>query len=412
MTYHCRSCRAPLQLDESLTHIPKAQARVLLSKKPPEPAPFEPRIPPERLKYYTEALELGSSAEILRSCSPEPETDGQLFVLVLDTEEDGEQLPDFSKIKSLRHVFEFLLHNQDIAHPMCAECLALLAENYKFKFDETQREKEHYSAFLRKLRLRGDDAVEAKLAQTAQETAALAAAERGKMAELELLEREHEELVAELLALDTRLAALKDGELRRLLQSRNALLLELQAQNSHLEQGQALHQRRLNHLDELRAFNVHTHLFHITFGLHGAINGFRLGHKVPWAENNAALGQVVHLLAFLQAQRGVALDKYELVPMGSRSSVRCEGRVLALHLSNEFSLGKLFNYNKLDVLMIALADIVARVGAGTGFPYEIRHDRVGGCSVRVLGTQWTEACRFLLTNLNWMLLGSRVASQS
>ncbi|KAK7676912.1 autophagy protein 6 [Cerrena zonata] len=87
--------------------------------------------------------------------------------------------------------------------------------------------------------------------------------------------------------------------------------------------------------------------------------------------------------------------------------------ILNLYSSNEFSLGKLFNFNKLDVSMIALLDILYQIGKKLStinqeieLPYGIskRRDSIGGKSIRVTSNgEWTHSCKFLLTNLNWIL---------
>lgn len=198
---------------------------------------------------------------------------------------------------------------------------------------------------------------------------------------------------------------------------------------SHLEHSKALYQKQLDHLDSLRTLNIYKRLFNILFDgeeSYGRINGFRLGYRVPLPEVNAALGQVVHLLKFLQKRLDLELEGYKLVAMGSKSYLvktarvsaeEAEGRrgssILQLHSTNEFTLGKLFNFNKLDVSLIALLDIVSQFEARIKeldeefeLPYAISptHDKIGGKSIRVtLNSRWTEACTFLLTDLAWML---------
>ena len=50
-------------------------------------------------------------------------------------------------------------------------------------------------------------------------------------------------------------------------------------------------------------------------------------------------------------------------------------------------------------LYIQRSDPSARV------PYEIRGDKIGGLSIRNLGdlVAWTEACKYTLTNLKWLV---------
>ena len=61
--------------------------------------------------------------------------------------------------------------------------------------------------------------------------------------------------------------------------------------------------------------------------------------------------------------------------------------------------------------MIALLDIVSLIEAKVlsidqeiELPYKIKNDTIGGKSIRVTSnSEWTSSCKFLLTNLNWIL---------
>ena len=145
-----------------------------------------------------------------------------------------------------------------------------------------------------------------------------------------------------------------------------------------MEQSKAAYDVQLDHIDKLRNLNIYTRIFHISCDSQdkfATINGFRLGHKIIWPEINAALGQIVLLLVFLIKRLKLDLKNYKLVPMGSQSQIikfsakdAVDGTtksktILNLYSSDEFSLGKLFNFNKLDVAMIALLDIVSLIEA-------------------------------------------------
>lgn len=351
---------------------------------------------------------------------------------------------------TLENIFKILSSNQDIDHPLCLECSDFLLTNYKLKFDKDQKEKENYLAFLRKLKSQENafstTDLEDNLKSTAKEFKQLQRVEAKKLEELRSLEAEKLQLDIELNAVEREYDQLVNGQLNAVLQLKNQADFVLSNKVSDLDKARASYQKCLDHLDELRGLNIYKKIFNITFDLqYGTINGFRLGYKVPWPENNAALGQIVLLLLYLLKRFNLKLQNYKLTPLGSQShivkittpsdatgstngengpgasSVYIEQKtktILDLHTSNEFSLGKLFNFNKLDVSMIALLDIVSQIetkivsiDSEIVLPYSIsaKRDAIGGKSIRVTSNgEWTTSCKFLLINLNWLLLHSSV----
>lgn len=464
MAFHCQNCKAPIALDESLKNFSKAQTNLLLGKsgKASQPSALSPAryIPQDRLNLANEVLKNGNKdAMISQDFSKIGEStsyDSQKsYVFLSDAEDEdessnlasedvithgdihnGEQLPDFSKINSWNQVFQILSTNEDVNHPMCAECSQLLTINYKLKFDQSQREKESYLLFLKRLKeAEGnltvtDSGLDTKLNESRAEYLQLKTLEEEKLKELLDLEANYDALIGQLNNLDKELKRLNSHELNDIIKLKNSLSMELQLKQNKLDQAKALYQKHLNHLDQLRSLNIFAKLFEILFDKednYGRINGYRLGYRVSWPEINVALGQVVLLLSFLKKRFQLTLDSYKLVPMGSKSYVIKKGvssnetngertktsSVLQLYSSNEFTLGKLFNFNKVDVSMIALLDIISQFEAklvsfdeDLELPYKIspKHDMIGGKSIRVTSNgQWTESCRYLLIDLNWML---------
>lgn len=462
MAFHCQNCKAPIALDDSLRNLSKAQTNFLLRKTAkPNPDPqLSPSkyIPKDRLELANQVIQ-DDDSDALISQDYSKLSDSMLhdthtsYVFLSDAEdvddsgkdEEGthengdlhsnEQLPDFSKINSLNQVFQILSTNEDVNHPMCAECSHLLTTNYKLKFDQSQREKESYLGFLKKLKLTEESltatngAADAKLSESHAEYHQLKALEEEKLNELQKLEDKYDALASQLTELSQELQNLNSHELTDIIKLRNSLTMELQLKQNKLDQAKTLYQKHLNHLDQLRALNIYTKLFQILFDKendHARINGFRLGHKVAWPEINVALGQVVLLLSLLKKRFEVDLEPYKLVPLGSKSYIIKRGTssnangertksnsVLQLYSLNEFTLGKLFNFNKVDVSMIALLEIISifekklvLLDEELELPYEIspKHDMIGGKSIRVTSNgEWTESCRYLLINLNWML---------
>lgn len=487
MGYHCQNCQTQIVLDDSLRDLSEQQLHLLVSRstKPP-PLPSVPPsnyIPPERLERYNRAVLLGAVEAQLRSLPLSQEAGSsfgsqRLFVYVSDAEDDlanseeekdptesnfnkestsdgapDDQLPDFSKVKSLRHVFRILLTNQDVSHPMCRDCANLLTENYKFKFDHSQHEKEQYASFLKKLKERSstlaplESALDAKLTDADNELKQLKELEQEKLSQLETLESSHADLLKRIALLDARLKDLNENQLSELFRTKNTFNAKLEQEQMRLDQAKALYKKHLNQLDRLRSFNVFSRLFEILFDSgdgYGRINKCRLGYRVPWPELNVSLGHVARLIVFLMKRLGVETYPYEIVPLGLKSYIikhgskadalngdhpselarsetlrkphSASGRhetVLPLYSSNEFTLGKLFNYNAIDVSMLALLDILSHFernlvqrDEGLAFPYviSIAKGTIGGRSIRISSNgPWTDACRFLLTDLNWIL---------
>lgn len=468
MTFHCRQCNSPIVLDDSLKSLSKGQIDHLLKKNEnkfdaPVKAP-KLYISHDRLELANKALELGDSDPLFKlnyTLDNKSPNSHLAYVFVSDSElesdhndskelerqknlidhnglsEDG-QFPEFSKVKSLRHVFEILSTNQDVDFPMCVDCAHLLTENYKLKFDQSQKEKDYYMSFLKKLKEQkpftnaDEDILAKEMEEVAVELRLLEELQSSKLHELESLETTYSDLSSQLDLLTRELEDLNVGKLEEVAKLRNSLNLELSQKQEKLDQAKSLYQKQLDHLDELRSLNIFTELYSILFDKqddYGRINTFRLGYRVPWPEVNAALGQIVLLLVFLQKRLSVTLKFYKLVPMGSKSYIIKDGTtlnllhaedpgskthsVLPFYSTNEFTLGKLFNFNKLDVAMMALLDILAQfevkltsLDQELELPYKIsaRHDSIGGKSIRVTSnSQWTEACRYLLIDLNWIL---------
>lgn len=457
MQFNCRKCNAPIKLDASLLKLSPAQLTLLINKTHDHAHDesnleilnlLDPKdyVPDDRLQRYEEAAatakplhqwNLIQSDDELESESENAGEDSSSVnsnsYVVLTDDESGEVDKEegrhtiSARVKALERIFEVLSQNQDIPHPLSQDCANLLLDSLKLKFDQRQHEKELYLNFLKKLKEREgtgiieDTDVEERLEMQMKELALLNLEQESKLTELKNLEQQRKALELELSMYRAELDSLHKNELASLLQLKNQLLLDLDNQVNKLEQLKASYKLNLNHLDKLRQLNVYSEIFSISFDSeYSTINGFRLGYKVVWPEINAALGQIVLLLVFLINRLKIQLENYQLVPMGSQSKIikfSTQGStrtksVLNLYTSNEFLLGKLFNFNKLDVVMIALLDIVLQIESQLcqieeiELPYKIspKKDHIGGKSIRfTLNGEWTQSCMFLLTNLNWIL---------
>ncbi|KAK6203451.1 autophagy protein Apg6-domain-containing protein [Scheffersomyces amazonensis] len=354
-------------------------------------------------------------------------------VVTNGTTDDDTDFKLSSHLQALTKIFDILANRSEVDHPLSEECASQLIENYKLKFDQTQKEKDSYLAFLKKLKDRHPEDVDSiekveeldtKIEHSLDEYKRLATEEINYLNNLKELEGQKSQLDEELNQLKSELDGLYKNNLSEILNLKNKLKMDLDRQNNKLEQSKAAYRMHLNHLDKLRNMNIYSTLFNITVDeddKYGMINGFRLGYKVVWPEVNAALGQIAILLTFLIKRLQIKLINYKLVPLGSRSYIvkytetptERTKTVLNLYSSDEFSLGKLFNYSKLDVSMIALLDIVAQVESKLNnidhelvLPYAIssHRDSIGNKSIRVTTNgEWTHSCKFLLIDLKWIL---------
>lgn len=505
--FTCKKCDSPLTLDDSLRKLNLSQLSHLVNKQQDKQFAKEnikilddldPQeyIPQERLDLYTyvnrdniepiqyrnylesedeededdddeQEIEDGTTSELMASSS------GSNSYLVLDEESpesdddaegnehqapnndhDGDREIQMSnRIKTLSKIFEILSNNQDIDHPLSEDCASLLIENYKLKFDQSQKEKDNYLSFLRKLKDKDDqfniygngeneelnsnilhEDLDMKLTQSINEFRELALLEKNNLLKLKELENTRAELNSQLKRYEKEFETLQHESFDNMLRLKNKLQLELNDKRSKLEQVKAAYHVHLDHIDKLRNLNIYTKIFDISCDNddnYGTINGFRIGYKVIWPEINAALGQIVLLLVFLLKRLNLKSSTYKLVPMGSQSQIikfntvvpledgipsgqtTKSKTVLNLYSSDEFSLGKLFNFNKLDVSMISLLDIVSQIehrmrslDNSIELPYKISPNKtsIGGKSIRVTSNaEWTQGCKFLLTDLKWML---------
>lgn len=335
-----------------------------------------------------------------------------------------------TRLKTLSKVFDILSNNHNIDHPLCQDCSKLIIDNYKLKFDQTQKEKEYYTKFLKRIQHESEFIkqeeieIDSKLTMSIQQYKKLQDVEQDKIEQLKQLEMTKLKLDEQLHDLKQELQTTKNDELMSILKLHNDMTLDLQRHLTKLDHVKGQYQTNLDRLDDLRKFNIYNEIFSISVdaaNTYGTINNFRLGYKVPYNEINSGLGQIVLLLHFIIRRLNVTLPNYKLVPMGCQSHIIKYSRgsdashtkaILNLYSSNDFSIGKLFNFNKLDVALIALLEVVSKLQATIesldeelDLPYKIssKHDSIGGKSIRISSnSEWTESCKFLLTNLNWM----------
>mgnify|MGYP001217332293 FL=1 len=190
----------------------------------------------------------------------------------------------------------------------------------------------------------------------------------------------------------------------------------------------------LTKYNDLRKINVYNEMFFISHrGLFGTINNCRIGgydnNKVAWKEINAGMGHIVLLLSCIVNRLKIVLPSIRFEPMGSTSRV-C---TLEHHQDNSVTspgdeVWKKYNcfYDRntltdevkhfftkendfdksLEVILLAISEIQKKI-PNSDLPYVIENDKINGICIRLNGgqpsLQWTMACKFLLTNLKWLL---------
>ncbi|KAI5949248.1 atg6 [Candida theae] len=414
--YKCGECYNPVQIDESLKQLNSSQLKSLINAKQSLDINAENELNPQdylsvdKLKLYDQ-LPKQARPMVFKSYfdsedEDSDEDEGNLHLANSNTSSDinsylvveedhaneseqevvdegGFELRLSSRIKVLETIFNILSNTQDIEHPLGEDCANLLLENYQLKFDQSQKEKDQYVAFLRKLKMQDqklnlhqengeilNHVEDGNLDQSLSEFKNLKEVERDRLSELKKLENNRKELESELQSNKEELASMQH-KVDDILRLRNELQLDLGDKQTKLEQLKASYNIHLNHIDSLRSSNIYKLMFDIKiYKKYAMINGFRIGYKIVLPEVNAALGQIVLLLTLITKRLDLKLIHYKLVPMGSQSHIvkftdsengTRQKKVLNLYSSDEFTLGRLFNFNKMDVAMIALLEIVALV---------------------------------------------------
>ncbi|KAK4977309.1 hypothetical protein LTR28_007633 [Elasticomyces elasticus] len=463
---YCQKCRTPLKLDGSLEELNPASFKILAA---PSSAPASAQAR-ERLQHYREVSAQAHSPTFKRSIPSSHARANPAMSFVMLTE--SQALPEepaankqsetagdsqhrarsvSSGSNSLSHqmemharLFEILSARSDIDHPICVECTELLLDGLQKKQASAVRERDAYVEFLKKAQ--ANVPTEEEREKTRRKLAAAQEKEEAALRKLVKLEKEKEELEQELLRLDVEAQELDDKE-EKFWRERNtytATLSRFQEQRSSL-QNQLQHESE--QLASLQRANVYNDTFCISHdGSYGTINGLRLGRlsqgpPVDWSEINAALGQVVLLLAVVSERLGFKLDGYRLLPMGSTSRIeKREYAAVAAAASSTtaeatrsqkpkvtsydlFSgadtvLGGFF-HRGFDAAMVALLECLRQMGdhverssvAEEGkvheMPYKVHKDRIGGFGIRLgaFGQEenWTKACKNLLTCCKFVL---------
>jgi hypothetical protein len=332
----------------------------------------------------------------------------------------------------LNKLFGYLNDKANIDNELCLECLETLIVEKEREYQTIESETKVYEKFIKQ-----------KLTENNKRNNDVNNEEEILLEELNKLEKEEAEWGEKILALQNEEALLdfKESKLKEEELELNALeqkywleynqfQLEL---NAFQQERDALQQQLLfvsKMLDKLNASNALNDIFYIWYEGHFAtINNFRLGRLstqfVEWNEINAAWGQAALLLSCLAKRVNYAFNATRIIPIGSFSKID----VRRTGGWNTFELfggqGGLFWQGKYDKAQIAflgcikeLADYCANDQQGTigenrnsddedykkKIPYPINGDTIGGISLRWGDEErWTRACKYLLTDLKWLI---------
>lgn len=173
---------------------------------------------------------------------------------------------------------------------------------------------------------------------------------------------------------------------------------------------------------KLMKLNVMNDCFYVWFsGPFGTINNFRLGklpsYTVEWSEINAALGEVALAVSSMQVRIGLEFKKYAIVNAGSFSKVHRIDDPRNLH--NLFWVDGTLTFQRrnfnaaLGGLLSCVHDIgdhISNHDPTIQMPYDINTSeaKINGHSIHYNSDdeQWTRACKYLLTNIKWMIAWS------
>lgn len=440
-TYSCQRCHLPLTIDAPLTNLSRAQSHLLTSQrmgygssKSTQPMGSEPFIPEDRRRLMDTVNNTGDKSSVMKWSGQDggaesfvilPQFEGQDNEDGDDdalSEDDSENKMLSKRIKTLSTIFNLLNSKGELDYPVCKDCAQFLLASMQSQYDKTSKERDVYIQFLQKLQNKQPPMV-SKSEESLNEITRLKKQEDELLKELQDLENEKDDIDKEILAMEKELEDITLQE-QEFLKEENAKAIEITEFIKERDTITAEYEFNLLQLEKLRKTNVYNDTFHISHdGPFGTINGLRLGSletiRVPWQEINAALGNVVLLLATVVTKLNIKLQGYRLKPMGSTSRIEKYERditnaskpkvtILEAFSSGEYQIERLFNHSKLDNCMVALLDILSQVAeklrefdSSIDIPYKMNKDKIGNLSVRLSSKtadeEWTNACKFLLT---------------
>ncbi|SCU93699.1 LAME_0F04698g1_1 [Lachancea meyersii CBS 8951] len=446
----CQNCQMPLELDSSLMDLSLAQRNLLVSSatQPLAPSIEIPQARLKRLNSVKKASDLKFQPSVLNNLESYVFLNGEsstLHTSRLDGDSGDEDEDDLtsktlsSRINTLTNIFNILSSKSNIEYPVCQDCCDLLIHKLKSDYEDALKERDTYFEFLKRLNKQR----ELEQNENAHKNEAFEderkAAEREDeelLQNLRKLEDTEAELDAQIEKLEQELKLKKEQEAENLAR-RNSQELEKLEFSKELQSLRNQYEFTMNSIDRLRKTNIFNETFRISHdGPFGTINGLRLGGldevPVPWQETNAALGQLILLLATMCSRVHFKPAGYILRPMGSYSRIEQfdpttqEWHSCEAFSNGGFKLGKFFHKEtSFDRAMVSILDVIGQITSHLSLerpadseeielPYTMHGDKINGMAIRLCGNkpgpEWTTACKFLLTNAKWLLAFSSVCS--
>ncbi|KAG0679713.1 autophagy protein 6 [Kluyveromyces marxianus] len=451
LTLRCMNCRSLLDIDSSLVDLSMAQRDLLLNSETNTDSSDNNKhngendrnvIPQEKLKIINQVkspsqLRIGQAKNVT----------AESYVFLTDTEfsltkfkNNSDEFVDdedydernktlSSRISALSNIVNILSCKSNIDYPVCQGCCDTLLEKLKEEYNQELKKRDTYHEFMKRIQEQNNSVeIYSDGNKGPKELKNLKREKEELLRQLQELEGENDLLQNDIQTLQSQLKEKQEQQLEQL-REKNVQQME---HLSFIKDIQSLKNQRvvtLNHIDSLRKLNIYNETFRISHkGPFGTINELRLGSvpkiQVPWTEINAALGQVVLLLSLIVEKTSLPLPDYNLKPMGSTSVIEKRDLqtdqwfVLKAYGGSEFSLSSLFHKeNPIDKALLAILEIIKKLSenvssntsesASIELPYDISDDKINGLSILLKSSspslEWTTACKFLLTNIKWLL---------
>ena len=452
----CQNYHLPLQIDSSLLDLSLSQRNLLMNNSTLHELPKS-----ENTKYYTSQEKLDHvnmiqpvskinewMKETGNSITDTTQPDYGAVSTRLDNENDSgngdsqnngyiTEMTLSNQITTLTNVFNILSARSHIDYPVCQDCCNILINKLKVDYTNALEQKELYKDFLDRLE-----------SQTPIETT------DDKDTNTTLLQKEKDQLLQDLIELENE----NDSLDQEILQLQESLEKQKQIHNEFIQEenindlnniefqkemqlleNQYNHAR--NNLDQIRRTNIYNETFKISHrDAFGTINNLRLGGysdcPVPWNEINAAMGQIILLLATITTRLKLKLNGYKLKPMGSLSKISKYDNGTKEWIEYEAYNNGTSKFTKLfrketdfDKAMVCIPNIIEQITSmvttaerstldntgtaetfrnnGKELPYDMTQGNINGISIKLYGSeptiQWTTAMKCLLTNIKWLL---------
>lgn len=490
----CQNCHLPLQVDSSLLNLSLAQRDLLIANPgintDDSHGSRRAYTPEDRLNLLKKVRPVSQINEELRQSNveivdsymhvPHSSTEQDLLQDSMqsgttmkkgdtsDSNDDTDQMTMYTtektlsnQVNMLTNVFNILSARSTIDYPVCQDCCTTISSKLRTMYNVELKQRDVYRSFLEKLERQSVGAGTDTSSKPEGENKVPRETKEQLLSELRTMEDENDKLDAEIADIRERLQMQQEIRDSQIMQDNIADLhnIEFQKEIQLLENQ---YNFALNNLDQLRKTNIYNETFKISHdGAFGTINNLRLGGypdcPVSWNEINAAIGQVVLLLATIVARLNIKLKDYKLKPMGSLSkiskhdSTTQEWMELEAYNNQSFKFSKLFRKEtNFDKALVSLVDIINQVTAvvvrpipgnstaddqtidtthdytnptgsingsvlsdtGMELPYAMTGGTINDIPMRLYGAepsiQWTTAMKCLLTNVKWVLAYSSV----